>query len=552
MKSYRFKRRAFIQAVGGGLGLKVMLRNLESAAQTAKSPARLLITHWPVGIVQTGFAPTSGSVGGSKLLQGFADAGLANDMTVLRGVSTAGLASNGGGGHEAGTVKLVTGVACPGTRSGEQEGDDAYAGGPSFDQIFLKNVPALKSPMGGAGYANSICDSRVDVTEISTQCLSYDYATTSVGKYGGGTGTQNSPKLPILSPLNQWMNLFSNFVVGGGGVGGASGMGGGSGSGAGGAGGAGPAVAPAMLKQLALRRSVLDFSLAELTQMRTMVPSASKDLIDIHTTAIRNVETQLANSIGAIGGPMAGTGGRSGAGGMNGGVGGSSGMAGSSGNAACATKPAAPPNVTGSSGSPGLQYGGGQDVGKTDDSALHAMVGQLHTDVLKAAFICDLIRVGTFQWSPGTNHVSFKGMFPGETSTIYQHHPTSHRIGTYDTQATTLGSVAGFLANIQAWYHKQHANIFAGWKTQLDGFGNSLLDYTVVPYVTEVQATGHEQDNMAAMIIGGKALGFTHNIYKTGNWPIGQYWGTIAQAFGLSPTAPIGNPISGLWVKPPG
>src|SRR6185369_3674823 len=158
MTSYRFKRRAFMKAVGGGLGLKVMLRNLEGAAQTAKSPPRVLITHWPVGIVQTGWEPSSGSVGGSPILQGFADAGLANDMTVLRGLSTAGLPSNGGGGHEAGTVKLVTGVVCGGTRSGEQEGDDGYAGGPSFDQIFLTNVTALKSPMGGAGYANSICD----------------------------------------------------------------------------------------------------------------------------------------------------------------------------------------------------------------------------------------------------------------------------------------------------------------------------------------------------------------------------------------------------------
>ena len=42
------------------------------------------------------------------------------------------------------------------------------------------------------------------------------------------------------------------------------------------------------------------------------------------------------------------------------------------------------------------------------------------------------------------------------------------------------------------------------WKTLVDGFGNSLLDYTVVPYVTEVRATGHERSQMPAMIIGGK------------------------------------------------
>ena len=51
MISYRFKRRAFLTAVGGGVGLKIMLRNMEAAAQTATSPPRLLVTHWPVGIV---------------------------------------------------------------------------------------------------------------------------------------------------------------------------------------------------------------------------------------------------------------------------------------------------------------------------------------------------------------------------------------------------------------------------------------------------------------------------------------------------------------------
>ena len=52
------------------------------------------------------------------------------------------------------------------------------------------------------------------------------------------------------------------------------------------------------------------------------------------------------------------------------------------------------------------------------------------------------------------------------------------------------------------------------WKNSYDGFGNSLLDYTVVPYVTEVRATSHERNSMPAMIIGGKLLGFAHNRYR--------------------------------------
>ena len=33
--------------------------------------------------------------------------------------------------------------------------------------------------------------------------------------------------------------------------------------------------------------------------------------------------------------------------------------------------------------------------------------------VLKAAFICDIVRCGTLLWAPGTNHVGFKGLYPG-------------------------------------------------------------------------------------------------------------------------------------------
>ena len=64
MISYRLRRRAFIAAAGGGVGLKVMLRTLEGSAQGMRSPARLLVTHWPVGIVagqgDALWRPTSG------------------------------------------------------------------------------------------------------------------------------------------------------------------------------------------------------------------------------------------------------------------------------------------------------------------------------------------------------------------------------------------------------------------------------------------------------------------------------------------------------------
>jgi hypothetical protein len=236
------------------------------------------------------------------------------------------------------------------------------------------------------------------------------------------------------------------------------------------------------------------------------------------------------------------------------GAGGTTGGGGSGGN--CKKLLVPPANIKGttdSNGGVGSTYG--NPATGSDDAANLQAVGAAHFAVLKAAFICDVIRCGTFLWAPGTNHIGFKGIYPGQASTVYQHHPSSHKIGTPDTTAasTVSGLVpyAQLLFNVQLWLFSRQAENMKDWKNSYDGFGNSLLDYTVVPYVTEVQATGHERSSMPAMIIGGKSLGFGHNKYQTGNYTVNQLWGTIGQAFGYTSTAaPFAAPISGLWTKP--
>jgi hypothetical protein len=464
-------------------------------------------------------------------LKPFADAGLAGDLTVLLGVSTGQLSSGGcAGSHEGGTPKMTTGVdLVAGCRASDSEGDDGVAGGPSIDQILLANVPKLKSPLGGAGFANAIGDSRVDTAEIGAQCLSYGSNQEPVLNDSRQTIQQNHPNMPTLSPLTLYNNLFMNFVPA-----------------------TGPASADAgtmvdnsmnaaLIKKLAMKKSVLDFALEEINQMSVMAPSVAKNRLDTHAGAIRDMESSLNASITNIGTPTGGGGG--------GGV-----------NPACTTKPMAPPAETGSSGSPGNQYGTGPngqrlDLGTTDDGPLHQRVAAAHMDVLRAAMVCDIIRVGSFQFSPGTNHLALKGFFPNDMTGIYQHHPVSHRIGTADTTAAaTLAALpraeAAFLFNVQVWYFGLHAANLVKWKTQMDGFGNSLLDYTVVPFITEVRATGHEQSGMPAMIFGGKALGFIHNKYMAGNWTVNQYFGTLGQAFGYTNKAPVGAPIAGVWNAP--
>src|SRR5215471_5914506 len=461
--SYRFARRSFLRGVGGALGLKIMLKNLEANAQGMTSPPRLLVTHWPVGTIRPDFIPnpTTNNTA-SPILAPFGTAGLSGDMTVLFGLSQAMISAPAGGGHEAGTVKMMTGAASPGTRSGEPEQDDSYSGAPSFDQVFLKNVTALQRP--GAGYANAICDSRVDFLETSTQCLSYGYATQPVAAAPSGTGTEHVPLSPILRPLDLFTTLFTGFMPGG-------------------STGGNPAAAVKALKE---RRSVLDFAMRELATIKGLAPASEASKIDIHTQSIRDIETQLTTQIN------------------NGGMG-----------IAGCTVPPMPPSISGGKDDRKSHNDYNNPMTSVADDTTHAMVGSLHAGILKAAMVCDIIRVATFQWSPGTNHVAFKGQFPGEAATIYMHHPLSHKIVTADTLVTGTGRrpEVQFLSNVQTWYNTQMATILKDWKGTTDSFGGNLFDHTIIPFLTEVAATGHEHTNMPAMLFGGKALGFVHGQY---------------------------------------
>jgi hypothetical protein len=593
MISYRFKRRAFIAGMSGGVGLKIMLRNMEAVAQGAtRSPGRLLVQHWPVGIVAGSndslFAATSGSTGGSQGLQPFTDAGLAADMTVIKGISSPGGA---GGSHEGGMPALMTGVGCPGTRSGQAETDDGYAGGPSFEQVML-SVAGTPLKVAGAAlnYVNAGCDTRTDFGEVSTKCMSYGTGKQSVGIVPSGTGQENVPNMPNLSPLNLYNLVFQNFTSA-------------STSAAGEELAAAPPPADQMLSNLASRRSVLDFAKTEIDILRQMAPGESRMKLDNHFEAIKQMEDSVSAAInnytpGRCGGGTGGMGGnmgmggmggsatgRGGSGGMAGGAGGRGGSGGSAGGAGGRGGTGGAGGTTGVGGTGGMpgpgckgamvapsnaigitdpMRGAGNNYtdptrGATEDATNLAIVGKAHMSVLKAAFVCDVVRVGTMLWAPGTNHVGFKGLFPNQANTVYQHHPQSHKIYTSDTVASSsvssLNASAQFLFQVQLWFFRNLAENLKEWKTSYDGFGNSLLDYTVMPYLTEVRATSHERSSMPAMIIGGKQLGFAHNRYVTGNFTCNQFWGLIGPSLGHTSTqAPFAAPpsaLANLWTRPP-
>lgn len=529
MQSYRFARRSFLAAVGGAVGFHSLLRSMEAGAQNMGPPPRFLMMHWPVGTIRNQFIPTgtgtayttakdAGSRGPGYIISPFDTPELRPHTIIMHGFNMQGI-SGQGGGHEDGTPFATTGANSPGTRSNGGEADDGCAGGPSWDQIMLQNVPALskKDDMGtiiGRGYYNTICDRRIDSYETSTRCLSYSHEKQSVNSARpGGQIMENKPLLPEMSPLRAYNDLFSGFMPGG------------------------MMADPEALKLLKLRKSVLDYSLRELERLKNMGPASERDKIDAHAAAVRKMEAQLSDQI------------------LNGGTTGN-----------CMAPPIPDAMLTGKdSNTAGGDYG--RPETNIEDAPMHEQVGNAHASIIRAAFACDLIRVATFQWSPGTNHVSFKGLDPNSPNTIWMHHPLSHRQGSASfyngARPSTDAYIWDAMVSANHWYFQRTAAVIKSFLDEVDPqdpMGGSLLANTVIPMVTEVAEAAHTRNGHAALIFGGSNLGMQGGQYRSVTGMHNQFWATVAQAFlGANATQALAsetyvkngaNPISGLWQAP--
>ena len=527
MRSYRFARRSFLLGIGGAFGLEGLLRSMEAAAEGAGPPPRFLMMHWPVGTIRDQFIPggsgtdyttSQAGQGPGYIISPFDTPELRPRTIVLHGFNMDGIRGLGGG-HEDGTSFATTGASSPGTRANGGEDDDGCAGGPSWDQILLENVPALsrrneEGTIIGKGYYNTICDKRVDSYETSTRCLSYGYEMQSINSaHPGGTIREARPLLPQMSPLGAYQDLFSGFVPGG------------------------TITDRQTLRLLKLRKSVLDYSLRELDRLKTLGPASERDKIDGHAAAVRKLEALLSDQIAG-----------------NGAAG------------ACSAPPMPDAALTGQNGD-SLRGDYDQPEVNTSDETTHEAVGKAHAAIIQAAFACDLIRVATFQWAPGTNHVSFKGIDPGEPDTIWMHHPLSHRV----TDASFFNGprpaenthVWDAMVNVNRWYFQKTADIIDALRLQVDPqdpAGGSLLDHTVVPMITEVAEASHTREGHGAIIFGGGKLGMQGGQYMSVSGIHTQLWLTVAQAFlGADAESKLAgevyvktgaSPIPGLWVAP--
>jgi Protein of unknown function (DUF1552) len=239
------------------------------------------------------------------------------------------------------------------------------------------------------------------------------------------------------------------------------------------------ASADVLAKARALKKSVLDFGLRDLAKLRTLAPTSEHERLDAHEAAIRELE----RSFDAM--PMA------------------------AGNCGLTTQPPElKPFVDGA----GNRIGNGNYAttnGSMGEHVLHEMIGKLHFEVIRAAFQCDLTRTVTFQWSPGTNHVAFAGFYPPDKNAVKMHHPLSHEFNNPDAPE--------FLTLIDTWYSERTSGFLQALKNTPDLSGGSILDNTLVPYVTEVARADHSFNNAPFVIFGGPGVKLLGNRLKKFN-----------------------------------
>ncbi len=502
MTSYKVARRSFLRACGGSAALMLpLLRSMEARAQGASAPRRLLILHHCQGSPLDQWRPNASATTQTFTLPANSApfAPLQSKMVLIDGLNlvTATTGQDTTGNHggqntaEGGMVALMTGVPTLGS-TGQQ---DHCAGGPSIDQILLDRSPVLGGALSSSptktafGSLQTAADVRSSRNEVAPRVMSYR---PPLAKTDPALARQ--PLFSVTQPLSTFQQIF------------------------------GGALPPGMdaASTLAREMSVLDFMRSDLKRLRALAPASQKDRLDAHASAIQQLEATIRQTVGGVPG-------------------------------ACTT-PAAPssfsPTSTGTQTSTGVSTSiSGVDYYVANDPTNHPhqALGQAYLALIKAAFLCDLVRVATFSWSSATSWVVFPGTFdgatlPGNPQSAPHYEPLS---------ATDSGTTAWWTA-IDRYYAQQSSLAIQAMAAATDLDGNSLLDNTLVVYVTEESRRwDHDMRNVPLAVFGGKNTGLAGGTFlkitdgplpsltgaTTGNRPFNDFWLALAGSFGVPLTS---------------
>jgi Protein of unknown function (DUF1552) len=445
VSSYRIARRSFLRGCGAATLMLPLLRNIEARAQGMPAPLRFLVLHHPLGTQINLWRPTDAATTSTFTLPAISApfAPLQSKMIMIDGLN------------------LVSATRIPGEPNGDRTHEsgmvalmtgvpslgrigqqDHAAGGRSIDQLFLDQSPLLGGKASMTKTPFGSLQLAADIRSDRDEVSPRVLSYLDPAALPAGLGNGDRTTFePAIAAARR--PLY-------------------------------PETQPLAVynrifasalgaDDFADQQSVLGVVRGDLARMQTLIPSSEKDKLGMYADAIQKLESSLQGST-------------------------------------CA-KPSQPQSfVQSGKGFSGTSALSGVDYYDPADpnNHPHQAVGRLHFDMIRAAFACDLVRVATFMWSAGTNWVVFPAVFGGATfSTSPQaHHPPSH---------TTNTATLSWLAQIDLWYAQETVRFLQILDSTPDLDGNSLLDNTVVAYVTEVgRAYDHDWRNVPFLLFGGK------------------------------------------------
>lgn len=479
--SYRVARRAFLRGCGASALLLPLLRSTEARAQGVAAPKRFLVLHHPLGTQLNLWRPTATATTTNYQLNTLSAPfePLKSKMVMIDGLNIVAATRVAGGPTGDRTHEGGMVALMTGQPTLGRIGQQDHASGGRSIDQILLDQSPL---LGGNG---APMDKRTPFGSLQLAAdirSDRDEVSPRVLSYldpSPGVTDINVARRPLY-PETQPLNVYNRIFAG-----------------------------AVNATGLAQQRSVLDFMTADLNRMRTLVPASQKDKLDSFGGAIQKLEASLAGSScvapakpqsfvmsgkGASGGQL-------------------------------------PPGVAMSALS-GVDYYDASDP----NNHPHQVLGRLQLDMIRTAFQCDLVRVATFMWSAGTNWVVFPGTFQGATQSgsPTPHHPPSH---------TTAAATLAWLQQIDLWYAQQSAAFIQTLDSTMDVDGNTLLDNTIVCYVTEVaRAFDHDWRNVPFLVFGGKNTGLKGGTFlKVSD-------GRLAAAEGTLGGAGPNRPVNDVWL----
>lgn len=441
----RVGRRWFLTAAGVAVALPYLETFGEADAQAAAAGAkRLLLFHMPAGINVSTWAPVGG---GTNFQFGPAmtpldDAKLKAKVTVVTGLGGIG----GPRGHTCGISGILTGVRCVGNST-----QNAI----SFDQVVAQSIgtqtrfPSLElgtthnteNPNGEAGYSTVIKDN-----------LNWSNATTPLSRE--------------VEPLKAFNRLFTGLAA---------------------PTTPAPAGQPAVMNvKDAMRKSVLDYALAEGTGLSARLGTADRAKLDQYLSGIRDLEKNIQNT------PTMGQTG------------------------VCT------PGATPAAGKP---------------SSIEAHV-KLMLDIIVTAFTCDLTRVATFAYEHTTTEIrhSFLGVNVGYHTNVTHHNNAAAALANYTT--------------VNKWLVSQYAYILSKMDALADGSGTMLDNAACMLFSELSDGNSHSNSNMPLVLAGSAGGKLQTGRVVAGSGAIEQSHLALIQAMGVASTSfgRAKAPLAGLLV----